>query len=85
MASFKDALEAALKSKLQNMPQMLIADDLKDEMLLRRSDFDGQHEPRRLNEQETAGYIIGVDSVYTLLLKLLEHPPAEWEKVSTYD
>lgn len=76
--SFKAAFEAALKDKLQNMPQMLVADDLRDEMKVRRQNI----KPAGIwNEEAVIGFNLGVDSVYQLLFSLLEVPPAEWEKV----
>lgn len=76
--SFKAAFEAALKDKLQSMPQMLVADDLRDEMKERREYI----KPAGIwNEEALNGFNLGVDAVYQLLFKLLEVAPVEWEKV----
>lgn len=77
---FSEAFEAALKKKLSNMPLLIVADDLKEEMLVRRSSivFYG-HEKAIDNIQDA--FHEGVDTVYSLLLKLLETSPDEWDSV----
>lgn len=82
-SSFKNALAAAIKKKLADMPQMLVCADLRDELEDRRKDF----EPRKCEgistEEAARGFFLGVDSVYELLYKLLEVAPAEWGNIET--
>ena len=75
-----EAFEAALKKKLAKMPQLIVADDLKEEMLVRRSSIVFFEYGKSIENPQDA-FHAGVDTVYSLLLKLLETSPDKWDTV----